>query len=66
MKWRFFYHFNKQHKKMSIHYRNQCYIVNDVVCEVPCETKWNKRQPRLAMQGFARNLTIKNNIGILI
>lgn len=52
---------------MSIHFRGQCHIVDDVICQVPCETKWNfKKQPNLVMKGKATNLKIKNNIGVLI
>lgn len=63
---RFFYHFYKRTGKMSIHFKNQCYIVKDVFCEVPCETKWNKnKQPHLVMRGFAKNLIIEDDKGIL-
>ena len=55
-KYRFFYHFYKQKGKMSIHFRNTCSVVNDIQCQVPCETKWKKTQPRLVMQGFAKNV----------
>lgn len=60
-KYRFFYHFFKQKGKMSVHFRNSCTIVDDVICEVPCETKWNKNQPKLVMQGFANKVDIVNN-----
>ncbi len=60
-KWRFFYHYFKQKGKMSVHFRDKCTVVDDVVCEVPCETKWKPVQPRLIMQGFAKNVVIKNN-----
>lgn len=63
---RFFYHFNKKHNKMTIHYRGVCHIVGDVDCRVSCETKWNKRQPRLVMRGFAEDLIIEGNKGVLI
>jgi hypothetical protein len=59
--YRFFYHYNKQHKKMSVHFRKQCLIVDDVVCNVPCESKWNKTQPNLVMRGFSTDVQIKNN-----
>jgi len=60
-KYRFFYHFFKQKGKMSVHFRNSCTIVNDVICEVPCETKWNKTQPKLVMRGFATKVEIIDN-----
>ena len=57
-KYRVFYHYNKQEKKMSVHFRGKCHIVNDVNCSVEVNTKWNKRQPYLVMQGFARDVMI--------
>jgi hypothetical protein len=55
---RFFYHFNKGKKAMSVHWQGQCLIVNDVDCRVRAKTKWNKRQPMLVMQGYARQVDI--------
>lgn len=55
---RFFYHFYKQKGRMSVHFAGACHVVDNIHCFVPCETKWNKRQPKLVMQGFARKLTI--------
>ena len=59
-KYRFFYHYFKAKKKMSVHFRGQCSVVDNVVCDVACETKWNSRQPRLVMQGFAESVDIVN------
>jgi hypothetical protein len=63
--YRFFYHYNKQNKKMTIHFKKSCTIVNDVICNVPCETKWNKGQPNLVMRGFAKNVKIIKNKAII-
>jgi len=60
-KYRFFYHYYKQYKCMSVHYRNKCYKVDDVECNVSTETKWNATQPQLVIRGFASNLEIINN-----
>lgn len=60
-KYRFFYHYYKQKKKMSIHFRNKCTIVDDIICTPECETKWKKIQPYLVMQGFATDVTIIDN-----
>lgn len=43
---------------MSVHFRDKCLVTNEVVCEVPCETKWSNRQPKLVMQGFASDIVI--------
>ena len=56
-KYRFFYHFNKKTKKMTVHFKGQCLLCQNIVCRVPCNTKWNKRQPYLVMQGFAASVT---------
>ena len=51
-KYRFFYHYNKANNGMTVHFRGVCYPCKHVRCNVPSETKWNKTQPRLVMQGF--------------
>ena len=62
--YRFFYHYYKQYKKMSFHFKNEkCIVVDNVICNVPCETKWNiKSQPNLVMRGWAKGYTVKDNI----
>lgn len=64
-KYRFFYHYYKQKNKMSIHFKNKCTVVDEIECNVPCETKWKIRQPKLVMQGYASNVTIINNKAII-
>jgi len=61
-KYRFFFHYYKRYKCMSIHYKGACLRANDVICSVPIETKWNKTQPNLVMRGFAESVEIINNI----
>jgi hypothetical protein len=56
--WRFFYHYNKPHKCMSVHFRDTCYMVHDIQCQVPCETKWSDTQPHLKMVGWAHQVEI--------
>lgn len=65
IKYRFFYHYYKQKKAMSVHFKKQCYVVKDIICLVPCETKWNARQPSLVMRGYASNVEIKDNLAII-
>ena len=43
---------------MSIHFRDQCMRAQDVVCNVPIESKWNKTQPNLVMRGYAEKVEI--------
>ncbi len=61
-KYRFFFHYYKRYKCMSIHFKGVCLRADDVICEVPIETKWNKTQINLVMRGFAENVEIINNI----
>lgn len=63
--YRFFYHYYKQKKKMTIHFKKSCMIVDNVVCNVKCETKWKKTQPNLVMQGFCKEVVIIDNIGYI-
>lgn len=63
--YRFFYHFYKQYNKMSVHFRGKCNIVDDIICEVSCETKWNRTQPKLVMRGYAKEVKIENNIAYI-
>lgn len=65
-KYRFFYHYYKQKDKMTIHFRNQCIIVDDIICRVPCETKKNKRQPKLIMRGFCSEVSVNKGVGLII
>lgn len=61
--YRFFYHYYKQQKKMSFHFKKEnCIVVSDIICTVPCETKWNKIQPNLVMRGWASGYKIKDDV----
>lgn len=62
---RFFYHFRKMDGRMSVHFADACTPCEDVVCKVPCETKRNKRQPRLVMRGFARKVTVRDGVATI-
>lgn len=56
--YRFFYHYNRHNNKMTIHFRGKCHIVDNIKCEVPTETKWNKIQPKLVLQGYCTNVSL--------
>ena len=60
-KYRFFYHYYRQYKCMSVHYRGKCYKTDNVICNVSSETKWNKTQPNLVIQGWASDIKVENN-----
>lgn len=50
---------------MSVHFRGKCHVVDDVVCNRPCETKWNPKQPMLVMRGFAKDVIFENGKAII-
>jgi hypothetical protein len=56
--YRFFYHYNKYTGGMTIHFRGACYAVKNTLCMVESQSKWNKRQPHLVMQGWAREVWV--------
>lgn len=72
MKYRFYYHYNKpaslkdKEPRLSVHFKDKCHIVKKVICGVDCESKINNRQPRVVMQGFAKNVLINNQSEAII
>ena len=50
---------------MSVHYRNQCHVVDNVVCSVPTQGKINRAQPRFVMTGRASELEIVDGVAYL-
>lgn len=59
--YRFFYHYHRHKDKMTFHFKKQCVVIDDVICKVPCETKWNKTQPYLIMRGFCKSFKLEDN-----
>lgn len=66
MKYRFFYHYNKKENKLTVHYRKKCIIADNIMCTVPTESKWNKQQPYIVMQGWAKEVKIISNKCIIL
>jgi hypothetical protein len=62
---RFFFHYRKQTNTMTIHWKKECLQAKEIKCSVPVETKWNKIQPRLVIQGFASEVIIENDIAYI-
>lgn len=60
MKRRFFFHYRRATGGMTVHFAGKCIPCVDVVCDVPVETKRNKRQPRMVLRGFAKNVKVVN------
>ena len=64
-KYVFFYHYYKQKKMMSVHFKKTCHITSNVICNVPCQTRWSKRQPYIVMKGICSEIIIdKDSITI--
>lgn len=64
--YRFFFHYYRQKKCMSVHFRGKCNVVKNIVCSVACETKYHNRQPYLTMQGMAHDVIIDNDTATII
>ena len=64
--YRFFYHYYKQYKCMSVHFRGTCYRAKNIICESPTETKWNKTQPHLTVRGWAKEIEINEDTDTII
>jgi len=62
---RFFFHFRKSTGDITLHWQKKCIPVDDIICNVPIETKWNKQQPRVVIQGFATDIRIEDKIAII-
>jgi hypothetical protein len=60
------FHYNKpysqKHKtdKWSVHFKGTCYIVDNIVCNIPTKSKTNNRQPRVVMKGIAKSVKEKD------
>jgi len=69
--YRFFYHYNKPESrktgidKLTLHYRGQCHIVEKIICLVPTETKNNKHQPRIVVQGLTSGVVIDRDVATI-
>ena len=64
-KYRFYFHYNKQHKKLSVHYRGKCLLTKAVRITVPTESKQNKQQPLITIQGWCTNLKHTDKLTII-
>ncbi len=64
-KYKFFYHYYKQKKKMSVHFRGSCTVIDNINCQVPCKSKYRKTQPYLVMEGYATSVELIENIALI-
>jgi len=62
--YRFFYHFNKPMTQKTgevhwtVHFRDKCHQVKNILCKVQSNTKANKDQPRGVVQGYCTEVII--------
>ncbi len=65
------FHFNKPASlskgkpQISIHYNKTCYIVDNVVCQIPTYGHIQKCQPRFIMKAKCNKFEIKDNVGYI-
>ncbi len=68
---RVFFHFNKPASRSakrplwSVHHRGVCHIVDTIKCQIPTESKVNKRQPLVVMRGFAHSVAVKDGAALI-
>jgi len=62
---RFFFHYRRQTKSITVHWQGKCHAVADVICKAPCETKWNTRMPMLVIQGWANTVEILDGVATI-
>lgn len=54
---------NKKGKPViTLHYKNKCHMVDNVICHVPTWGHVNKSQPRFVVKGKSSNIEIKDDI----
>ena len=65
-RYRFYFHYYRATDRMSVHWRGQCLQVRRIACYVPCETKWNARQPKLVLRGWATDVKVKADTAYIL
>ena len=67
----FFFHYNKPASKkagkpiISIHFKKQCILVSNLICDVKTQGKIRKIQPFFVISGKASNIFVENNIAYI-
>lgn len=67
----FFFHYNKPLSKkankpqISIHYKKQCIIVDNLVCNVKTYGTLQKTQPHFVVKGKCQSITINDRIAYI-
>lgn len=56
---RFIYHYDRHgEKNMIVRWKGRNRKVQHIECYVPCATKWNKKQPKLVMEGLCSRINV--------
>lgn len=67
----FFFHYNKPESKkqqkpvISLHYNKTCFLVENLVVNVPTHGRIRSTQPFFVMAGKAKEILIKDNIAYI-
>lgn len=67
----FFYHYNKPASKaakkpvISVHYKGQCHLVDNIIVKVPTWGKLRKTQPHFVVCGRAETLKIEEGVAVI-
>ena len=67
----FFFHYNKpasqsaKKPQITVHYKNQCLIVDNVVCNVKTFGQLKNIQPKFVMKGKCKEVILKDNIAYI-
>lgn len=67
----FFFHYNKPatmkrgKPTITVHYKGQCHLVDNVDVLVPCHGRVRNTQPRFVMAGKAMALSVSQGVGVL-
>lgn len=64
-KYRFYYHYYRAKGCLSVHWKGACYTADNIVVNVPTESKWKKGQPHLVIQGFAEDVKFENGVAYI-
>lgn len=65
---RFWFHYNKIASRkrgkpvITLHFKNQCVLVDNFVCNVKTYGRTRKTQPHFVVVGDAKDIEIKNGI----
>ena len=70
-KYVFFFHYNKPLSKkagkpiITLHFKNKCYMVENIVCNASTYGHLNKSQPFFVIKGKSSKISITNRIAYI-